>query len=144
MSIVSLQNVGIILWAFGDLSPVPNRALTHIYARLHKIIQKYDIFVKLKSQYPILRTRQSTPLHHRFWDKNFFAKIVETCFLRFFLQQKKRGDCSPPIWIFLLSNCPKFGGQSYFNLTKPSSSQRTVSVLYDDASLSPGIRWFPS
>ena len=49
-----------ILWTFGDLSPVPNRALTHIYARLHKIIQKYNKSNSPISQYPIL---SSPPLH---------------------------------------------------------------------------------
>lgn len=64
MSIVSLQNVGIICGIFGDLPPVPSRALSHIYARLHKIIQKYNKSISFISQYPILPS-PPLPLHQR-------------------------------------------------------------------------------
>lgn len=57
---MSLQNVGCNFVGFGDLPPVPSRALTHIYARLHKIIQKYNKSSFPISQYPIL---SSPPLH---------------------------------------------------------------------------------
>ena len=61
---MSLQNVGCNFVGFGDLSPVPSRALTHIYARLHKIIQKYNKSNLPISQYPILSS-PPLPLHQR-------------------------------------------------------------------------------
>ena len=61
---MSLQNVGCNFVGFGDLTPVPSRALTHIYARLHKIIQKYNKSNFLISPYPILSS-PPLPLHQR-------------------------------------------------------------------------------
>ena len=49
---------------FGAFTPVPSRALTHIYARLHKIIQKYNKSNSPISQYPILSS-PPLPLHQR-------------------------------------------------------------------------------